>query len=77
MNKVNIRHIAKEINSSHSDCSTGEVNIPMQIIEPVAFYIAQPLINMLNSFIEKEKFTTKLKTVRISVIPKVRPLTDF
>ena len=77
MNKVSIKHIAKEINSSRSDCSTGEDNIPMQIIEPVAFYIAQPLTNMLNSFIKKEKFTIKFKTVKISVIPKVRPKTDF
>ena len=74
---VSIEYIEKEIKSACSDCSTDDDNIPVQLIKLAASYIAPPLTNMLDTFIKKEKFQSKRKTLGTSPIHKVQTPTEL
>lgn len=51
IHKISIDETEKELKTAFSDCSTGDDNIHMQLIKPIASYIAIPLTIILNSIV--------------------------
>ena len=51
IHKISIDKTEKELKTAFSDCSTGDDNIHMQLIKPIASYIAIPLTIILNSIV--------------------------
>ena len=49
----------------------GFVNIPVNLIEPVAEDITSPVVNIINSSIDKEIFPDIWRVTRVCRVPKI------
>ena len=63
--------VLNAIKSLRNDCSTGPFQIPTKFIKPIDEFLASPLCHIINTCSHMSAFQTKLKTARISPIPKV------
>ena len=77
MQRITYNEVIKSLKSLRNDCSTGDSNIPVSFIRPIAKYIASPLTFKINNLIEESKFLDQWKVARISSIPKVTNPTEL
>ena len=54
-----------------NDCSIGFDNIPVKPIKPVAEDITSPIVNIINSSIDKEIFPDSWEVTRVCPVPKI------
>ena len=67
-----IKHTTnKFISELRNDCSSGFDNIPVKVIKPVAEDITSPIVNIINSSIDKEIFPDNWKVARVCPVPKI------
>ena len=67
-----IKHTTnKFISELRNDCSSGFDNIPVKVIKPVAEDITSPIVNIINSSINKEIFPDNWKVARVCPVPKI------
>ena len=69
--KVTYNDVIKSLESLRNDCSTGNDNIPVSFIKPIAEYIASPLTFIINNLIGESKFPDQWKIARTIPVPKV------
>ena len=65
------QEVLKEIKLLRLDTSTGPDLIPVKFLKPVSESLANPLTNIINSFIKFMDFPKIWKQARITPIPKV------
>ena len=63
--------VDKLISELRNDCSSGFYNIPVKFIKPVAEEITSPIVNIINSSIDKEIFPDSWKVARVCPVPKI------
>ena len=54
-----------------NDCPNGFDNIPVKFNQPVAEDITSPIVNIINSSINKEIFPDSWKMARVCPVPKI------
>ena len=63
--------VIKFISELRNDCSSGFDNIPVKFIKPVAEEITSPIVNIINSSVDKEIFPDSWKVARVCPVPKI------
>ena len=63
--------VNKFISELRNYCSSGFDNIPVKFVKPVAEDISSPIVNIINSSIDKEKFPDSRKVARVCPVAKI------
>ena len=61
LNHKNYYEVHKIVTHLKSDCSSGNKNIPVQYLKPVAEYITSPMVLIENTSIDQEIFPKTMK----------------
>ena len=68
---ITFTEVNKFISELRNDCSSGFDNIPVKFINPVSEEITSPIVNIINSSINKKIFSDSWKVARVCLIPKI------
>ena len=71
INHTTYQEIEKIINGLKNDCSSGFDNIPIRLIKPVSEFFISPIVDLINTSIDKRIFPKQWKTARVCPIPKI------
>ena len=71
INHTTYQEVEKIIKGLKNDCSSGFDNIPIRFIKPVSQYIISPIVDLINTSVDRKIFPKQWKTARVCPIPKI------
>ena len=71
INRTTYDEVQNFVLNLRNDCSSGHSNIPVKFLKPVVGQITSPIIQIINTSIDKDIFLDSWKVARVCPIPKI------